>query len=158
MEKRSKIMEVGAGIEPAFTDLQSGDDVGKTTPCPRKRGRTNEEPPANLGNAVCPSGHRELSHPARIHATVDGWVAYHGESACTPVGSWGSGPFPGTVEYIRADAVPTVAELQAALDAKDREIERLRNPPEEYCARCGHPKSNHPYRHPFVGTAKGTDQ
>ena len=23
------------------------------------------------------------------------------------------------------------------------------------CAKCGHPRSNHPYRHPFVGLSKG---
>lgn len=27
---------------------------------------------------------------------------------------------------------------------------RLKSPPEQYCAKCGAPKSNHPYRHPFT--------
>jgi len=54
---------------------------------------------------------------------------------------------------LRAEAAITIT---AALD----EIERLRKPPEEYCAKCGSPKSDHPYRHIFVPcqALKGADQ
>lgn len=42
-----------------------------------------------------------------------------------------------------------------AIGALREEVDRLKSPPEEYCIKCGSPKSNHPYRHPFVGQLKG---
>ena len=44
----------------------------------------------------------------------------------------------------------TIEALEAEIERLRAEIDALRNPPEEYCARCGAPKSNHPYRHPFL--------
>jgi len=37
----------------------------------------------------------------------------------------------------------------ARIEALEAEVDRLLNPTEQYCAKCGAPKSNHPYRHPF---------
>lgn len=52
------------------------------------------------------------------------------------------------------------AELEALRAESTRlrdEIDRLTNPPKRYCAKCGHPEDNHPYRHPFVALeTKGT--
>lgn len=42
------------------------------------------------------------------------------------------------------------------IEALEAEIGRLKNPPDEYCAKCGAPKSNHPYRHPFVSMQNRT--
>jgi len=57
---------------------------------------------------------------------------------------WGSGSWysphyksPTSTEYVRADLY---AEVQAKLDALEHDPK---------CVKCGHPKSNHPYRHPF---------
>lgn len=66
------------------------------------------------------------------------------------------------VTQAQNDARAAADALTAALDEIDRlraENEGLKNPPEEYCAKCGHPKSNHPFRHPFAQGAalKGGD-
>lgn len=49
----------------------------------------------------------------------------------------------------------TWTPAQDRIEALEAEIGRLKNPPDEYCAKCGAPKSNHPYRHPFVSMQKG---
>lgn len=58
------------------------------------------------------------------------------------------------------DLRDTLAVALAEIDRLRAEVERLKNSPEECCAKCGHPKSNHPYRHPFVAreALKGADQ
>lgn len=64
----------------------------------------------------------------------------------TPFGIWWHDPREGYSEYVRADLYNV--ERQRAEKA-EAEVDRLRNPPEEYCAKCGAPRRNHPYRHPF---------
>jgi len=56
---------------------------------------------------------------------------------------------PDVDKEVYGEAITLIRALAAERDALRAENERLRNPPEEYCAKCGAPKSNHPYRHPF---------
>lgn len=54
------------------------------------------------------------------------------------------------IATLEAEPAPTYedgrqAGLREALDA-------VRGQTDQRCAKCGHPKSNHPYRHPFVST------
>ena len=46
--------------------------------------------------------------------------------------------------YVRSPA----HEIEAAAMLRTCKVQG--NRPEQYCAKCGAPKSNHPYRHPFV--------
>lgn len=50
--------------------------------------------------------------------------------------------------YVRADLYDAAV---ARAETAEAELEVLKNPPEIYCFRCGAPKSNHTYRHVFVG-------
>jgi hypothetical protein len=40
----------------------------------------------------------------------------------------------------------------ARAEKAEAEIDALKNPPEVYCSKCGHPKSDHPFRHTFVSS------
>ena len=53
--------------------------------------------------------------------------------------------------YVRSPA----HEIEAA--AMLRACKVRGNRPEQYCAKCGAPKSNHPYRHPFVSFSSALD-
>jgi len=57
------------------------------------------------------------------------------------------------VEQDPYGAWKAIQEQAAKIEWLRAEIEALKNPPDEYCAKCGAPKSNHPYRHPFVARA-----
>lgn len=47
----------------------------------------------------------------------------------------------------------SVDVLEAENARLREEVAALKSPPEEYCAKCGSPKSNHPYRHLFTPRA-----
>lgn len=48
------------------------------------------------------------------------------------------------------EAADHIESLEVELNELRAKIESLHNPSEEYCDKCGAPKSNHPYRHMFV--------
>jgi hypothetical protein len=52
-------------------------------------------------------------------------------------------------EYVRGDLY---AAAIARAEKAEAEIDALKNPPEVYCSKCGHPKSDHPFRHTFVSS------
>ena len=91
----------------------------------------------------------------------DGLWTFPGRFYCLPIEAVGSryGPKISAPrrEYVRADLCAPADDRVEALEAENvrlrEEVAALKSPPEEYCAKCGSPKSNHPYRHPFTSRA-----
>jgi hypothetical protein len=51
----------------------------------------------------------------------------------------------------RAEAAAKAARIEGARLALKAAAKAVSDIKDERCVSCGHPRSNHPYRHPFVG-------